>query len=208
MKITSAKSTTAKSTTAKSTTAKFTAALAVATLGLVACGSSDDQGAASDATVVVSVAESGTDAPPAAPAASDPTVDVTGTAASDATATSGATVTSDATGAGGSGSGSGDTSEFCQVLEDTQSAPSDPQTISDSFHALQDSAPDELADATGVIVSLIDERIAISTLPEDEQTAALDESNGREEEYTAALDTIETYARDNCDNLDDSFFDS
>ena len=165
--------------------------VAVSTFGLVACGGSDD-GAASDATATESRADLGSDSSPAP---------------SDVTAT-----VADGSGAGSASDGSGgDAEEFCVALADAQAqvtSAAGPQDVADAFRGIADVAPDEISDATDRLIDFIEQGAAISSLPEAEQSDAIAAVSAQEADYTAAAGEVETYARENCANLDDSFFGS
>lgn len=102
---------------------------------------------------------------------------------------------------------------FCAALaalDEIESSDSESETdpFVDGLVTLDDAAPDEIADDTATVRRVIERSAEINELAPEEQEAAVAEFASQQEAFDTATKNIEDYARSNCPDLDESFFDS
>lgn len=197
---------------------KVSAACAIAAVGalaLVGCGSEDDTGDASGSDTVASDTATSDDSVTSDTAASDTVVSddsvTSESAPSDSAPSDSAVEQSDDDTAedDGGGEAGGSSEEFCTALEEADSQAgvgTDVDATVAVFEGIDEAAPAEISEATGALLDFFARGAEIAELPEEERADAALEFAELEQDFTEATEQIETYARENCDNLGDDFF--
>ncbi len=99
--------------------------------------------------------------------------------------------------------------EFCSALKTIEELEDDSaEAFAEALARADAVAPDEVADDTAFLVMFIELGASMGDLPAEEQAAAIDEFGAMQPEFDAALVAVEDYAKPNCPDLEDSFFQS
>jgi len=99
--------------------------------------------------------------------------------------------------------------EFCSALKTVEELEVDATTVdafADALVQVNAVAPADVADDTAALVSFIERSTAIGELPAEEQSAAIEDLAGQQSDFDAAVAGVEGYARENCPDLQESFF--